>query len=170
MGRFPFIERKLKRMSEKEIVLTLEGKAELEQELDTLKNVTRKEVSEKIKEARSFGDLSENAEYDEAKNEQAQVEARIQEIEYTLKYVKIIDDEDIKSDMVTPGSQVKLKFKGKDEVWYTIVGSTEADPHKNKLSYESPIGAACLNHKKGDKVKAVTPAGDMEFKILDIKR
>ncbi|MCD8391468.1 MAG: transcription elongation factor GreA [Firmicutes bacterium] len=154
---------------EKEFVVTAEGKAELEQELDTLKNVTRKEVSAKIKEARSFGDLSENAEYDEAKNEQAEVEARIQEIEYMLKYVRIIDDEDIKSDVVTPGSQVQLNIAGKED-WYTIVGSTEADPYKKKLSYESPIGAACLNHKKGEKVKAQTPGGEMEFEIVDIKR
>ena len=90
---------------EKEFVLTREGKLELENELDTLKNVTRKEVSEKIKEARSFGDLSENAEYDEAKNEQAEVEARINEIEYMLKYARVIDDEEIKSDVVTPGSK-----------------------------------------------------------------
>ena len=93
---------------EKEFVLTREGKLELENELDTLKNVTRKEVSEKIKEARSFGDLSENAEYDEAKNEQAEVEARINEIEYMLKYARVIDDEEIKSDVVTPGSKVVL--------------------------------------------------------------
>ncbi len=157
-------------MEEKEFVFTAEGKAELEAELDTLKNVKRKEVSQKIKEARSFGDLSENAEYDEAKNEQAEVEARIQEIEYMLKYAKIIDNEDIKSDVVTPGSRVKIKLRGRDEDWYTIVGSTEADPYKNKLSYESPIGAACLNHAKGDEVKAITPAGEMVFTILDIKR
>lgn len=154
---------------EKEFVLTAEGKAELERELDTLKNVTRKEVSAKIKEARSFGDLSENAEYDEAKNEQAEVEARIQEIEYMLKYVRIIDNEDIKSDVVSPGSQVKLKIAGKSD-WYTIVGSTEADPYKKKLSYESPIGAACLNHKKGDTVTAQAPGGEIAFEILDIKR
>ena len=97
---------------EKEFVLTREGKLELENELDTLKNVTRKEVSEKIKEARSFGDLSENAEYDEAKNEQAEVEARINEIEYMLKYARVIDDEEIKSDVVTPGSKVVLAIFG----------------------------------------------------------
>lgn len=154
----------------KEYVFTAEGKRDLENELDTLKNVTRKKVSEKIKEARSFGDLSENAEYDEAKNEQAEVESRIQEIEYMLKYSRIIDDEDIKSDAVTPGSQVLIKMAGRDETWYTIVGSTEADPYKNKLSYESPIGAACLNQKKGAKVKAQTPAGDLEIEILDIKK
>ena len=155
---------------EKEFVFTAEGKKELEEELDTLKNVTRKRVSEKIKEARSFGDLSENAEYDEAKNEQAQVESRIHEIEYMLKYARIIDDEDIKSDVVTPGAQVLIKVGGRPEAWYTIVGSTEADPYKNKLSYESPIGAACLNQPKGAKISAATPAGELEIEILDIKR
>ena len=142
---------------------------ELENELDTLKNVTRKEVSEKIKEARSFGDLSENAEYDEAKNEQAEVEARINEIEYMLKYARVIDDEEIKSDVVTPGSKVVLAIFGGEEK-YTIVGSTEADPYKNKLSYESPIGAACLNRAAGETVKANTPGGEIEFKILSIEK
>ena len=150
---------------EKEFVLTREGKLELENELDTLKNITRKEVSEKIKEARSFGDLSENAEYDEAKNEQAEVEARINEIEYMLKYARVIDDEEIKSDVVTPGSKVVLAIFGGEEK-YTIVGSTEADPYKNKLSYESPIGAACLNRAAGETVKANTPGGEIEFKIM----
>ncbi len=153
----------------KEYVLTVEGKAELEEELDTLKSVTRKEVSEKIKEARSFGDLSENAEYDEAKNEQAEVEARINEIEYMLKYARVIDNEEIKSDVVTPGSKVVLNIFG-EEKKYTIVGSTEADPYKNKLSYESPIGAACLNHSAGETVIAQTPGGPVEFKILSIDR
>ena len=156
--------------NEKEFIFTAEGKKELEDELDTLKNVTRKKVSEKIKEARSFGDLSENAEYDEAKNEQAQVESRIQEIEYMLKYARIIDDEDIKSDVVTPGAQVLIRVGGRPEAWYTIVGSTEADPYKNKLSYESPIGAACQNQPKGATIKATTPAGELEIEILDIKR
>lgn len=155
---------------EKEFIFTAEGKKELEEELDTLKNVTRKKVSEKIKEARSFGDLSENAEYDEAKNEQAQVESRIHEIEYMLKYARIIDDEDIKSDVVTPGSQVLIKVGSRPEAWYTIVGSTEADPYKNKLSYESPIGAACLNQPKGATISAATPAGELAIEILDIKR
>ncbi len=153
----------------KEYVLTREGKADLEAELDTLKNVTRKAVSQKIKEARSFGDLSENAEYDEAKNEQAEVEARIGEIEHMLKYARVLDDEEIKSDVVTPGSKVVLEIFG-TEKQYTIVGSTEADPYKNKLSYESPIGAACLNRSAGETVKAETPGGEMEFKILSIAR
>lgn len=125
----------------KEYILTQEGKQEIEAELDTLKNVTRKAVSEKIKEARSFGDLSENAEYDEAKNEQAEVESRINEIENMLKYARVIDDKEIKSDVVTLGSKVIIELFGEEQK-YTIVGSTEADPYKNKLSYESPIGSA----------------------------
>ncbi len=153
----------------KEYVLTREGKAELEAELDKLKNIIRKEVSEKIKEARSFGDLSENAEYDEAKNEQAEVEARINEIEHMLKYARVIDDDEIKSDLVTPGSKVVLNIFG-NEKKYTIVGSTEADPYKNKLSYESPIGAACLNRSAGETVKAQTPGGEIEFKIVSIEK
>ena len=153
----------------KEYVLTREGKAALEEELDTLKNVTRKEVSAKIKEARSFGDLSENAEYDEAKNEQAEVEARIGEIENMLKYARVLDDDEIRSDIVTPGSKVVLDIFGGEKT-YTIVGSTEADPYKNKLSYESPIGAAILNKSAGDTVKAMTPGGEVEFKILSIEK
>lgn len=153
----------------KEYVLTREGKAELEAELDTLKNVTRKKVSEKIKEARSFGDLSENAEYDEAKNEQAEVEARIGEIENMLKYARVLDDDEIRSDIVTPGSKVVLEIFGGEKT-YTIVGSTEADPYKNKLSYESPIGAAILNKSAGETVKAMTPGGEIEFKILAIQK
>lgn len=151
----------------KEYVLTVEGKAALEEELDTLKNITRKQVSEKIKEARSFGDLSENAEYDAAKDEQAEVEARINQIEHMLKYAKVIEDEG--SDIVTVGKKVKLSIFGGEDV-YTIVGTTEADPYKNKLSYESPIGAACINHSAGDTVTAQTPGGEVEFKILEIIR
>ncbi len=153
----------------KEYILTREGKAELEEELDTLKNVTRKRVSEKIKEARSFGDLSENAEYDEAKNEQAEVEARIGEIENMLKYARVLDDDEIRSDVVTPGSKVVLGIFG-DEKHYQVVGSTEADPYKNKLSYESPIGAAILNKSAGDTVKATTPGGEIEIKIIAIEK
>lgn len=151
----------------KEFVLTVEGKAALEEELDTLKNVTRKEVSEKIKEARSFGDLSENAEYDAAKDEQAEVEARINQIEYMLKYATVIENEE--SDIVTVGKKVKLNIFGEEQV-YTIVGTTEADPYKNKLSYESPIGAACINHSAGDTVKAQTPSGELKFKIIEIMK
>lgn len=154
---------------QKEFVLTVEGKAELEEKLDTLKNVTRKQVSEKIKEARSFGDLSENAEYDEAKNEQAEVEAEIQKIEYMLKYARVIDNDDIKSDTVTPGAKVTIEMMG-NQMQYTIVGTSEADPYKNKLSYESPVGEAILNHSVGETVQAITPGGNIEIKILKIER
>ncbi|MCX7715416.1 MAG: transcription elongation factor GreA [Clostridia bacterium] len=155
----------------KEIVLTSEGLKELEDELEQLKTVTRKEVSEKIKQALAFGDLSENSEYDEAKNEQARVEARVSQIEYMLKYARVIDENEIKSDVVSPGSRVKiLDIEFDEELEYTIVGPTEADPGKNKLSYESPVGAAILNHSVGDIVDANTPAGVVQFKILEIKR
>ena len=144
-----------------------EAEAELEAELDHLKNVTRKEVSEKIKEARSFGDLSENAEYDAAKDEQAEVEARISKIEYMLKYAKVVEDDG--ADTVTVGKKVTLEIFGEEQV-YQIVGTSEADPYKNKLSHESPIGAACLNHSAGETVAANTPGGVVEFKILKIEK
>ena len=157
-------------MADKEYILTAEGKAELEQELDTLKNVTRKEVSEKIKEARSFGDLSENAEYDAAKDEQAEVEARIQQIEHMLKYAKVVQDEGL--DTVTVGKKVKVQYvePPMGEVVYALVGTTEVDIANNKISYESPVGAAMLNHGVGDEVTAVVPAGTLRFKIVEITR
>ena len=151
----------------KEVVLTKEGKAELQAELEHLKNVTRKEVSEKIKEARSFGDLSENAEYDAAKDEQAEVEARISEIEYMLKFAVIAEDDN--DDTVTVGKKVTLSIFGEEQV-YQIVGTSEADPYKNKLSHESPIGEACLNHVVGDTVSANTPGGTIEFTIVKIEK
>lgn len=163
-------------MSEnKEYILTSEGKEKLEAELSQLINVTRKEVSEKIKEARSFGDLSENAEYDAAKDEQAEVEARISQIEHMLKYSKVVEVES--NDVVTVGKKVKLEFFGElaelmgmtGEIEYSIVGSSEADPATNKLSYESPIGGACINHTAGDEVKAETPGGTVMFKIVSIE-
>lgn len=157
-------------MADKEYILTVEGKAELEQELDRLKNVTRKEVSEKIKEARSFGDLSENAEYDAAKDEQAEVEARIQQIEHMLKYAKVVEDEGI--DTVTVGKKVTIEYidPAMGTKTYSIVGTTEADPYKNRLSYESPIGAALMNHNVGDEISAAVPAGNVKLKILEIAR
>ena len=156
-------------MAEKEYILTAEGKAELEEKLDRLKNVTRKEVSEKIKEARSFGDLSENAEYDEAKNEQAEVEAEISKLEEMLKYARVVDEDDMSADTVTIGKKVTIEMMG-ETVQYTIVGSSEADPYKNKLSFESPVGAAIINHSTGETVQAVTPAGTLDIKIVEIER
>lgn len=157
-------------MAEKEYILTQEGKEELEQELDTLKNVTRSEVSKKIEEARSFGDLSENAEYDAAKEEQAKVEARINQLEYMLKYAKVVEDDGL--DTITVGKTVTVEYiePPRGIVTYTIVGSTEADPYKKRLSFESPIGAAILNHNSGDVVSAVVPAGTLKLKIVSVTR
>lgn len=164
-------------MSEnKEIILTSEGKAKLEAELSHLINVTRKEVSEKIKEARSFGDLSENAEYDAAKDEQAEVEARISQLEAMLKKAKVVEVES--NDAISVGKKVTLEFFGElaelmgmaGKADYSIVGSSEADPALNKLSYESPIGAACINKTVGDIVSAETPGGTVEFKVLAIEK
>lgn len=153
--------------NKKEYVLTVEGRDKLIEELDQLKNVTRKEVSEQIKEARSYGDLSENAEYDAAKDRQAEVESRINEIEEMLKYAKVIDSSEIKTDVVTPGAKIVLEIFGEQET-YTLVGTSEADPNKNMLSYESPIGAAVLNHSVGETVQANAPAGVVDVKIIKI--
>lgn len=153
--------------NKKEYVLTVEGKEKLEAELDQLKNVTRKEVSAQIKEARSYGDLSENAEYDAAKDRQAEVESRINEIEQMLKYAKVIDSADIKTDVVTPGAKITLEIFGEEAV-YTLVGTSEADPNKNMLSYESPVGAAVLNRAVGETVQANAPAGTIDIKIIKI--
>ena len=156
--------------NEKEIVLTAEGLEKLKAELEQLKTVTRKEVTEKIKQALSFGDLSENSEYDEARNEQAEVESRINEIEHMLKYVRVIDEAEINADVVGIGSKVKfLDVEFGDELEYLIVGPTEVDPN-GKLSYESPVGAALMQHAVGDIVTAATPDGPVEFKILEITR
>lgn len=156
--------------NEKEIVLTAEGLEQLKAELEHLKTVTRKEVTEKIKQALSFGDLSENSEYDEARNEQAEVESRINDIEHKLKYARVIDDTEIDSDVVGIGSRVKfLDMEFDEELEYLIVGPTEVDPN-GKLSYESPVGAALMHHAVGDVVTATTPDGAAQFKILEITR
>ncbi len=153
----------------KQVMLTNEGLLKLNNELDNLISVKRKEVSEKIKVALSFGDLSENSEYDEAKNEQAKVEARIAEIEAILKNAKIIEDEIIDTDSIHVGSKVRIFEVAYDEEnVYHIVGSTEADPKQNRISDESPIGKAILGHKAGDTVDAETPAGIVKIKILEI--
>lgn len=159
-------------MSEnKEIILTQEGMQKLKDELEYLKATKRQEVAAKIKVARGFGDLSENAEYDEAKNEQAEVEARINTIIDMLKYARILDQSEIVSDEVSLGSKVKIyDVEFEEEVEYTIVSTTEADPANNKLSQESPVGKALKHGKVGDTVKAETPGGEVEFKILEISR
>ncbi len=155
----------------KEIVLTANGMSQLKEELERLKTVTRKEVSEKIKQALSFGDLSENSEYDEARNEQAEVEARINQIEQTLKYARVLDESEIANDEVSLGTTVRLwDVELEEEVSYSIVGTTEADPNNNKLSQESPVGAALMHHKVGDIISVTTPGGTIEFKVLEITR
>ena len=155
----------------KEIIITVEGLAKLEKELDELKVILREDVPEKIKQARAFGDLSENAEYDEAKNEQALIASRIVQIEKTLKVAKVVDDDDISTDVVNVGTKVRFfdsEFNEEDE--YTIVGPTEAEPAKKRLSYESPVGSALMGRAVGDEVETVTPAGVIKLKILSIAK
>ena len=158
-------------MDNKEIILTSDGMQQLKDEHEYLKTIKRKEVSEKIKQALSFGDLSENSEYDEAKNEQAEVEARISKIEEMLKHARVLKDAEIVSDEVGLGTKVKLwDVEFEEEITYSIVSTTEADPDNNKLSQESPVGAALMHHKVGETVTVTTPGGEIEFKILEITR
>ena len=156
----------------KQIVVTQSGLKALEDELEQLKTVRRKEVSEKIRVARSYGDLSENSEYDEAKNEQAIVEARIADLEVMLKNVVILDEGELRTDTVSLGSTVKVyDVEFEEELEYTIVGSTEADIDLNKISDESPVGKALIGKKVGEVAEAVLPGGDTaKFKVLDISR
>ncbi len=155
----------------KQTVITDEGLKKLEAELDELKSVRRKEVAEKIKVALSFGDLSENSEYDEAKNEQAIVEGRIAEIENQLKNVKVLDDAELGTEQVHVGSLVTVHTKGKkDKRTYRLVGSTEADPLNGRISDESPIGRALVGHRKGETVEAETPAGTVLLTIDEIAK
>ena len=154
---------------EKQVILTEEGLKNLENELENLKSVKRKETAEKIKVALSFGDLSENSEYDEAKNEQAIIEARILEIESMLKDVKIIDEHELSTELVNVGSKVKVEDMEYSEVIdYKIVGPSEADPREGKISDESPVGAALIGHEAGEIVKVETPGGICTYKIIEI--
>ncbi len=158
-------------MPQKEILLTYEGMKKLEEELEYLKTVKRREVAERIKVALGFGDLSENSEYDEAKNEQAQVEMKIVDLENKLRNVKIIDEDEIDTKTVQVGNKVQvLDMEYDEKVDYTIVGSTEVDLAENKISNESPIGAALLGKKKNEVVEVQTPGGMLKFKILKISR
>jgi transcription elongation factor GreA len=158
-------------MPNKQIILTDEGLKNLEAEIEMLKTIRRKEVSEKIKTALSFGDLSENSEYDEAKNEQAMVEARISQIESILKNVKIVDEDELTNEIINVGSKVVIKdLEFNEDLSYRIVGSTEANPLKNRISDESPVGKSLLGAKIGDIVEAETPGGILKFKILEISK
>ncbi|MBQ4100316.1 MAG: transcription elongation factor GreA [Oscillospiraceae bacterium] len=155
----------------KQILLTDEGLKKLEDELEEFKTVKRKEVSEKIKVALSFGDLSENSEYDEAKNEQAFVEAKIAQLEAKLKNAKVIDESELTTDVVNVGSIVLVYDREfEEEITYNIVGSTETDPANGKISDESPIGKALMSHKVGDVVEVDAPSGILVFEIRNISK
>ncbi len=155
----------------KEILLTADGLKDLKDQLEYLKTEKRNEIAEKIKEALSFGDLSENAEYDAAKNEQAEVEEKIIKLENTIKNARLIEDDNSSDGVVTIGCKVKLYDKEFDEeIIYKVVGSTEANPAQYKISNESPLGAALLGKKEGDEVEVNAPQGIMEFKILEVTK
>jgi len=158
-------------MEEKEVLVTQEGYDNLEKELEYLKTEKRTEIAERIKVALGFGDLSENSEYDEAKNAQASNEIKIAELENKLRYARIIDESEIDTKTVQVGNKVKvLDMEYDEEVVYTIVGSTEVDLSQNKISNESPIGAALLGAKRNQVVEAETPGGVIKFKVLAIKK
>ena len=151
--------------------ITNEGLKKLEDELSFLKTIRRKEVSEQIKKARGLGDLSENSEYDEAREEQAKVEARISELENMLENVEVISEHELTTDAVNVGSKVRvLDEKNNEEIEYTVVGSSEANALKRKISDQSPIGSALMGAKVDDVVTAYTPGGELKFKIIEISK
>jgi transcription elongation factor GreA len=152
----------------KDVILTPEGLANLKAELDELSTVRRREVAQRIREAREFGDISENAEYDDAKNEQAMLEARIAQLEDKLRSATVIDASDLGTDVVGVGSIVHVKDEAGKSTKYTIVGSAEASPGEMKLSNESPVGKALLGHKRGEEVVIATPKGKRKLKITKI--
>lgn len=158
-------------MPEKEVLLTGDGVKRLEDELHLLKSVKRREIAERIRAAIDFGDISENSEYEEAKNEQAFIEGRIITLEKMLRHARIIDTSEVPSDTVGVGSTVLLEDQDTgDVIEYTIVGSAEADPADNKISNESPVGKAILGKKAGVMVEIKVPAGTLKYRILDIRK
>lgn len=158
-------------MEEKEVILTQEGFDNLEKELNYLRTEKRAEIADRIKIALGFGDLSENSEYDEAKNAQAENEVKIAELENKVRYAKIIDEKDIDTETVQIGNIVKvLDMEFDEKIDYTIVGSTEVNLAENKISNESPVGAALLGKKKNDMVEVKTPGGIAKYKILSITK
>lgn len=155
----------------KKFIMTYEGVKKLEEELEYLKTVKRKEITEKIKVALGYGDLSENSEYDEAKNDQAFTEGRIIQLENMLKNAVVVDESEIPKDKVSVGSIVKvMDYEFDEEVEYTIVGSAEADPMNFKISNESPVGSALIGKKVGDVVEVAVPSGISKFEVLEIRR
>jgi len=154
---------------DREVILTEEGFRKLREEIEYLSTTKRREVAERIKTAREFGDISENSEYDDAKNEQAQIESRIQQLEQKLRNARVVDTEHLDTQSVSIGHRVTLKnLKTKDTVEYSIVGSAEADPRNRRLSNESPVGKALLGRKKGEKVTIPAPRGAIEYQIVQI--
>ncbi|EGL19698.1 MULTISPECIES: transcription elongation factor GreA [Paenibacillus] len=158
-------------MSEKEVLLTQEGLKKLEEELEHLKSVKRREVAERIKVAIGYGDISENSEYEDAKNEQAFIEGRVITLEKMLRNARIVNLDEVDINTVNVGSIVTLKdLEFGDLVEYTIVGTAESDPFLNKISNESPVGKAILGKQKGAKVDVTVPAGVIQYEIMDIKK
>ena len=154
----------------KEVILTPEGFKKLKEEIEYLANDKRREVADRIRIARQFGDIAENSEYDDAKNEQALLEHRIALLEERMANSRVISKKDVAKDVVSVGSHVKLRdVSGKETVEYHIVGSAEANPSENKLSNESPVGKAIIGKKKGETVEVAVPAGAIRLKIMDIK-
>ncbi|CEP68983.1 Transcription elongation factor GreA/GreB [Moorella glycerini] len=158
-------------MAEKETLLTMSGLKKLEEELEYLKSVKRREVAERLKQAIEFGDISENSEYEDAKNEQAFIEGRILTLEKKLRNARVIDASEVPGDVVSLGSRVTLKdMDAGEELQYEIVGSMEADPAENRISNESPVGKAILGHRIGEIINIQVPAGTLRYQIIDIAR
>ena len=157
--------------NEKEVILTVDGLNKLEKKLEVLKTVRRREVAERIRQALELGDISENSEYEDAKNEQGFIEGQILEIEKLLRNAKVIDEQDVNPDMVGVGSKVTLiDVNNKTEVEYMIVGSAEADPSQAKISNESPVGRSLMGKKVGDKVNVEVPIGTIQYKVKAISK
>jgi len=158
-------------MSDKEVILTVEGLKKLEEELEQLKSIRRREVAGRIKQAIEFGDISENSEYEDAKNEQAFIEGSIMALEKKLRNARVIDSNDVDVATVSVGSTVRIKeMSSGEELEYSIVGSVEADPMKNKISNESPVGKALLGHSIDDVVAINVPVGVIKYKVLNISK
>jgi transcription elongation factor GreA len=158
------------RRTVKEIILTPEGHEKLKEEIEHLSTIKRREVAERIKQAREFGDIAENSEYDDAKNEQAMLEHRIATLEDRLKSSRVVNRKEIPTGVVAVGTKVKLRdVDAKETIEYHIVGSAEANPAEYKLSNESPVGKAIIGKKKGETVEVSAPRGSLKFKIMDIK-
>ena len=154
----------------KEVILTAEGHNKLKEEIEYLSTVKRREVAERIKQAREFGDITENSEYDDAKNEQSMLEHRIATLEERLASARVVNKKEIPTGVVAVGTKVRLRDVDAGEtIEYHIVGSAEANPAEHKLSNESPVGKAIMGHKKGETVEVSAPRGSLKFKIMDIK-